>query len=301
LNEQTTVTPVTPAAEAVPDFDTAADLSSYRAMREGKTVATEVAKPAASDDHVTAETKTESEADSGPAGDESEDEHESGAEPARKKGGFQKRIDKLTQKNAELERQLAEARGGANAAKPGEQAQAQADATAKPQARDFATYEEFVEKLAEWTADQREAARTRKAAEEQAARDRAQAAKQWTDRLNDARTRYNDFDAVALSDAPISQTVHNVIVGSEQGPDLAYYLGQHPEEREAINKLNPVQTAIALGKIAAKLEAQTTDTTETKVSKAPPPIKPLNARATTQRPNPESMTNDEYRRWREGR
>ena len=41
-------------------------------------------------------------------------------------------------------------------------------------------------------------------------------------------------------------------MSSEDGPAIAYYLGQNPEAAERISKLAPVQAVYEIGRIASK-------------------------------------------------
>ena len=79
----------------------------------------------------------------------------------------------------------------------------------------------------------------------------------------------------------------SAIAHSEEGPEIAYYLGNHPEEAERISKLVPQLQLVELGKIVARLTP--TDKPKT-VSAAPAPGKPIKASSeTTVSPEEESM------------
>jgi len=223
------------------------------------------------------------------------------AEP-KKKGGFQKRIDKLTREKAELEARLAGKPAATQDEKKPEPVKA---AEGKPLAKDFETYEAFIEQLTDWKADQRDATKTKEAADAKAATEAKAAGAEWGKQLAEARTRYEDYDEVALTDAPISQAVHDAIVGSENGADLAYFLGANPAERERINGLKPLAATLALGKILASLDANAAEDTATpenekpKVSAAPAPIKPVGTKSASAGKRVDDMSNDEYRKARE--
>jgi hypothetical protein len=196
--------------------------------------------------------------------------------------GLQKRFRELTTKIRNLESEAAAAKAAAT--KPA-QAAAPTVATVatgaaeRPKQEDFKTYEDFVEKLADWRFDQREAQRAQQqqqAAQQRAATERGNA---WQTELAAARERYDDFDEVALSEMPINRATHNAIVeGGKDGAELAYWLGQNREEAAKIFKLSPIQTTLALGKILAKLS--TDDEPEpAKVTRAPRPVKTVGAGA----------------------
>jgi hypothetical protein len=295
---------VTPAAQPVVDLDSISH-DDYRALREARkpVEAAVTPKPSAGSSE---EEETKTDADSETANTEDQ-EHEQ--QQPKKKGGFQKRIDKLTREKAELEARLA---GQTPAAKPAEVAKPEpvkAAETGKPESRNFETYEGYVEALTDWKLEQKDVAKAKAAADVEAAKTAKSNADKWNEQLKDARSRYDDFDEIALADVPISEAVHNAIVTTEHGADLAYFLGQNPAERERINKLAPVAATLALGRIMASIEAEAsasddaTDETpvdkKPKVSAAPPPIRPLGSKSATAGKRIDDMTSDEFRKARE--
>lgn len=63
-----------------------------------------------------------------------------------------------------------------------------------------------------------------------------------------------DFDDVVLTDElTITPAMTEAIVSSEDGPAVAYWLGQNPDEAARIAKLGPVAQVLELGRIEAKL------------------------------------------------
>jgi hypothetical protein len=246
---------------------------------------------------------------------ELDEEPEEETEQPKKKGGFQKRIDKLVrEKNTlearltELERSLADKAGkpsGEDAKppepKPGEKA--------KPTPDGYQTYEEYVEDLTDWKVEQRETARQaedeRRAAEEA----ETELAKGFKTRIADAEKKYGDFKEVAAAeDLMLSPAMQQVIRESPAGLDVAYYLGQHREEADAIFEMTPLDAIRALGRIEGKIEAAEqakTKAPETKPaapaakpSNAPKPIAPVSGTKAGGQPsiNDETLASD-YNAW----
>jgi hypothetical protein len=93
-----------------------------------------------------------------------------------------------------------------------------------------------------------------------------------------------DWEDVALADdLKISAAMTSAIMSSEDGPAIAYYLGQNPETAERISKLSPVQAVYEIGRIASKLGAPAP-------KPKPAPAKPLGSRTTNGvSPDNESM------------
>lgn len=184
----------------------------------------------------------------------------------------QKRLAQAERKLArEFERKIAEA------TKPAPQA---VEPAAKPLPAQFQTTEEYVEAVAEWKADQILSKKLTELEGQQ--KQRAQAAQQeqvlstYREREEQARGKYADFDEVAYNpQLPITDAMAGVIQHSDEGTDIAYYLGKNPAEAMRIAKLPPFLQATELGKLTAKIAAPT----KPNVSSAPPPISPVTGRS----------------------
>lgn len=81
----------------------------------------------------------------------------------------------------------------------------------------------------------------------------------------------------------------NAIMQSENGPQLAYYLGKHLDIADKIASENPMMAAMSLGRISARLESVKP---EPKQSAAPEPIEPVNTSGSLNK-SQEDMTMDE--------
>lgn len=110
----------------------------------------------------------------------------------------------------------------------------------------------------------------------------------WRSQVDDARSRYSDFDQVALT-APISDSVAEMIRRADQGADVAYYLGQNRAEASRISQMNPIEAAMALGRIEATLSLPKPQRKTT----APPPIEPVKGGAPATK-SPDEMSMSEY-------
>jgi hypothetical protein len=79
----------------------------------------------------------------------------------------------------------------------------------------------------------------------------------------------------------MSVAVQELLVQSENGPELMYELAKNREAFERINKLTPLAAARELGKFEAQFKkANSNEKPEKKITKAPPPIAPVGKRAT---------------------
>ncbi|MGH9667091.1 MAG: hypothetical protein ACRD9L_21915 [Bryobacteraceae bacterium] len=258
--------PKAPTEGALPEVSQSDDFAAFESWRRtGEEPKAETAKadetPAATDDDPQAKTAPDSETDE-------EEQEEETEEAPKKKGGFQRRIDKLTERNRSLEDRL-QAMEGRLAPKPAETA-APATADGAPKAENFKTYDDFVEALADYKLDQRDKARAAQAAQTQVEAAQKAVADRWGKQLEDAKSRYNDFEDVVGVEIPISHVMAQAIQDSEQGADLAYWLGKHPKEAERIVGLSPLAAVRELGKIEAQI-AKTTPEPKKSTSAPKPP------------------------------
>lgn len=204
----------------------------------------------------------------------------------RFKNPVQPRIDELTRKVRENEREAAywRARAEAAAAPPKEPPK-------KPTPDQFDDYGAYVEALTDFKADEKVNtaldAREKAAAEKQQAQTRVTT---WNERVIEARKSIPDYDAVmAASDVPVADHVLDELRESELGPQLAYHLDKNPDVAEKLNNMKPRQAAREIGRLEAKLLSTASanpDPVEVpkeaeppapkvKTTNAPPPVKPV--------------------------
>lgn len=171
----------------------------------------------------------------------------------------------------------------------------------RPKLEDFQDYDQYVEALSEWKADQkysqRESARRQEEMRQRAAHEFQKLQSTYAERQNKVSQKYEDYEDVALNPAvPINQTMANAILMSEQGPDIAYYLGKNLEEAHRIANLPPLLAVKELGKIEAKLTLESAEPTPTKqASNAPAPIAPVGGRSAPPKDGPSDK--DDIQTW----
>lgn len=148
------------------------------------------------------------------------------------------------------------------------------DAPGKPVLKDFPDYESWVEAVADWRADQKIEARikaeTEKAQKAHEMRARAERSRYLQERVVEKGSElYEDFEDVMLNEKlTITDAMLDAFAEMDQGPVVAYYLGEHPEEAKRIAGLSAYAQGRELDKIAATLTKPAAPT------KAPDPIKP---------------------------
>lgn len=295
----------TKAATEVKDIG-APDLSfsEYETLRRGGSVTRENATSApeakATEHKADAEASETSAKEEDAEGDalerESAQDTESKEEPNAeekkpKKGGFQKRVDKLNARISERERELEywkqQALKGAqapdskmaDASKPAQKAD-----EGKPVPEKYETHAEYVEALTDWKTDQKLKERDEKANKEKVMSEHQKAAQTYQEKLAAFKEKTPDFhdveaeldEALAVARVGPTTTMQQAFLTSENGPELAYELAKDPKEFVRICKLSPFNAAVEIGKFAARLEAKSSSVQEKKkLTTAPKPLEPV--------------------------
>jgi len=208
-------------------------------------------------------------------GDEGDDQSGEEKPQEKPKRSARERINELTKRAHEAEREAQRWREAAE--------RKTADPSEKPNPDKFGSYDEYVEALADWKADQRvaESFKRRDAERSQAAEARAAEAKAqaWAERQSEFREATPDYDAVVGKSAvQIAPHVVDTLLDSESGPELAYHLAKRPETVKRINALSPLSAARELGRIEATLSNPAAPQIKP-ASKAPAPITPVRSSA----------------------
>jgi hypothetical protein len=184
---------------------------------------------------------------------EPESEPDETQDPPQKVSGAEKRIKQLLAEKKELERKLAGKQDVQPESSPAPEPQS---TRTKPTANDndkdgkpkYSTYEDFVEDLADWKAEQR----METAKREQAQQESQKALKS---KLDEARARYDDADDVifpanqAIQNAKMPLVVKEVFAQSDVFIDLCYVVGSDPEELKKFISLAQTNPRAAIGKV----------------------------------------------------
>lgn len=205
------------------------------------------------------------------------------AEP-RRRNSVGQRIGELTRqkyelaaKNAEYERRLADIEARQSSTQDGN---ASGGASERPTPDKFDTYEQWVEAITDYKAAQKADERiqsyfSRQKEEEahvKAEESRNEARRTYQANVIKAEERYADYHDVT-ADLPVTENMAFFILGHKNGPDIAYYLGQNPDEATRIRNLSPVQQGYEMARLEAKLE--TPQAAAKAVTNAPEPITPV--------------------------
>jgi hypothetical protein len=251
-------------------------------------------QPAIADE--TSVDETEALADAAPAVTDTDEN----AEPKRKSGA-EARIDELTRLRREAERDRDYWREHATRQTPAKPEAVEPEKPKPvPKLEDF-NYDEAAYQAALTAHVTAEAARQvreefRKEQEQLTAKQRTEA---WRKRESDFAAKTPDYKDKAYY-APISDVMADIIKDSDKGPEIAYYLGNNPDESRGIAQMSERQAAVAIGRIEAKLEKPSApEPTPKPVSKAPPPPPKIEAtdstpRVSTTSPDSDKLSDDEW-------
>lgn len=235
------------------------------------------------------------------SGDEGETGGESDTSEGEAGKGKQakKRIDKLTREKGnlqlELDRLKAEKEQPAPVLEP----------TAEPKEEDFEDYADYQKAHTSWMVKEAVAANDLSRSEEgqrQSSEKQAYERSMDFDRRADVfRETHEDFDAVAKSPEMMrfytdyAPHLAEAIESNEKGPEIAYHLGENPDVAIKLARMSPIQAAVEVGKLEAKLS---TDPKPKAVSKAPDPINPVGGGQGVVDKDPTEMNDDEFATWR---
>lgn len=199
--------------------------------------------------------------------------------------GIQRMQDKIARLTAELE--------NARSAPPGaggdRKAAIEKEIGPAPKETDFDDYAAFEDAkaehrlkkvLAEQRITEREASETNRQASA-----RQEAVEAFEERLDEAREKLPDFDAAlaAAKGREVKPHVTELVVESEKGGLLAYYLAKNPDKLAELNRMSPLQAAKAVG----ALEHRLTLAKPKKTPSAPAPAKPVAGSAAPSSPDAE--------------
>lgn len=202
-------------------------------------------------------------------------------------------IQRMQAKIARLEAELASTRSAAPAAGEDRAALIEKEIGPAPKEEDFKDWSAFEDAKAEYRiskalavqrhADREAAASSRQAADQEAQREAAVEA--FNDRLDEAREKLPDFDKV-LGEAKgreVKPHVTELVIESEKGGLLAYYLAKNPAELTKLNGMSEREAAKAVGRLEARLTLAKPKT----ATSAPAPAKQVSGAAAPSSPDAE--------------
>jgi hypothetical protein len=231
---------------------------------------------------------TDESEDADDAEDGSDESKDDGKDKPRKKGGFQRRIDKLNARHAEAQRELEywkqlalKEKAGSEPVKEQPKVERVVPQEGKPDPDQFDTHADYIDALTDWKLEQREKARAAEDNRKQLQTEQQRIIAEHHEREKSFAEKTEGYvEAITelLESNPyISAAVEQLIVTSENGPGLMYELAKNRAEFERINKLPPLAAAMELGRIESRLQksAEEPKVEAKKITKAPKPLEPI--------------------------
>jgi hypothetical protein len=140
-----------------------------------------------------------------------------------------------------------------------------------PARESFQDDEAYLKAQIEHLAEQRAA---EKLAERQVRQEAERRSESFLQKAEKAAERYPDFQAVVSNPSlPVNEAMAEFIAESDQGAEVAYFLGKNPQKAYEISQLSPVRAARELARLETELASR-----PPRVSRAPEPISPVGNR-----------------------
>lgn len=195
------------------------------------------------------------------------------------KYGMQKRIDRQTAKNAQMEREIAELRSLVEKSQPAKQSD-------EPQENQFETTEEYLIAKGKHEARKEYEAANAKAKQDVEAREYNEKVakirqafevketefRKTTPDYDDAVSVVNDYIGTAPKDSMHVAVFRDFIMESDNPAPLLYRLGRDPEIIESMTEMTPMKFARALVRLEMELE-NAPKQVATKTATPPSPVK----------------------------
>ena len=114
--------------------------------------------------------------------------------------------------------------------------------------------------------------------------------------------RFDKFRETVTSDkVHVTEDMLNIVKKTDDPAGILYALGTNPEVAHEIAQISdPVQQALALGRLAIPDSNMPKATKTKQTTGAPAPITPVGGTTPSVGKNPDDMSHEEYRAWREG-
>lgn len=216
-------------------------------------------------------------------------------EQGQYKPGAQKRIDELTFRRHQAEREAAHWKAVAESRAP----------AAAPKPTDFASYDEYEAAALEHRIDAGVSKGLAKTAQDQADKFTQEASsaagEAYNHRAKEAQARIPDFvEVVGKSNVPMSPALQEALLDSDKGPDLVYHLAKNPGLAEQLNAMSVRQMDREIGRLETTIgaKAATPPPPAARTTNAPPPAKPGSPATAPVNQDPSNMSQPEYEVWR---
>ena len=204
--------------------------------------------------------------------DQSEDEEESDTGRKKRRGGFQKKIDRLETEIANLQGQLQDNSNNFRKVDP---------FAAEPKRQNFRTDQDFNDAHTDWRDDQREASRQAEAKKANFQQSQGKKVEIYEAKTIELRKNEDYAKAVDSYDGPLTIGMQQGLIDSDYGPEVAFELAKNPEIGRKMAGMTMLQINKEIARLEVKIERKQAKTKSRKStskktkSSAPRPIEPV--------------------------
>ena len=231
-----------------------------------------------------AQADTESSEETESDATESDEQSDDKEQKPKKKGGFQKRIERFQRNVLEKENEIAYLK--AQLAKQAQPEQVQrtdkAQPETKPKIEDFESMADFIEATADWKVAQK-----LKEVETKDQQKSAQAS--FNDQLTKFQSELKEFSKTVddyedvkeeVADVNLTLGMQHALLKAKHGPEVLYKLAKNRQELERINGLSPFDQAYEIAMVEAEIKHSKSKPKEVKTQpSAPKPVNPISAKS----------------------
>jgi len=173
----------------------------------------------------------------------------------------------------------------------------------RPKSEDFETDEDFnvaIDKYYDDRSDARSAEKDKAVLAENAQKAHADQWNPFFDRIDSLPEdqRQGAIDAASDETISYSAVMQNVVQQSDTGPQLVQHFHNNKDVAEAISKMPMLQAVNEMNRITQNIVKASSAKT---VSSAPQPVSPVSSGDATANKDPDSMSPEEWREWRNER
>jgi len=104
----------------------------------------------------------------------------------------------------------------------------------------------------------------------------------------DFKESHDDWDDVVNQALPIHESVYLAVMELENGPDVTYYLGKHPDYARRLAEMTPLSAAMEVGRLSTRLKTGAPDPSaagngarQKPRTRLPEPVKPVSTAASS--------------------
>lgn len=205
-------------------------------------------------------------------------EQERRHKPSRRQRAVEKATKDLRDELKKAQERIAALEGGK---KP---AEAKVEEPKAPKREDFKTDEEFEDAKFDYRYKLRRAKEQAEESQRSIEARHKEVLASYQTRVAAFKEEHDDWEKVVNQPIPIYPGVQLAIIEQENGPQVTYYLGKHPEYTRELAEMSETAAIIAIGRLSDKLKGGAPQTTSEKPkpkprTNIPEPVKPVSTSA----------------------